>query len=583
MENMINLTIDGVQVSVPAGSTVLEAARKANIHIPTLCYLKDVNQIGACRVCVVDVGARALQAACVYPVSEGMVVKTNTPVVRRARRTVVELLLSIHDRKCLSCSRNNNCELQDLCRDLGIDDDNHFAGEMNHYDVDDASPCVVRDNNKCVLCRRCVAACHQQQNVGVIGAVRRGFTTAIESPWKLPLANTGCVGCGQCIVACPVGALKEKDSIKAVDKLLEGPKHVVVQTAPAVRAALGEEFGIPMGTSVTGKMAAALRRLGFDKVFDTDFGADLTILEEGTELVQRLTKGGTLPMITSCSPGWVKYCETYNSDFIPNLSSCKSPHEMLGAVIKTYYAEKFDIDPKDIAVVSVMPCTAKKFEAKRPELSNYGMQDVDEVLTTRELAKMIRQAGIDFATLPEEDFDSVLGESTGAGVIFGATGGVMEAALRFAYEVVTGKTLEKVEFHEVRGLKGVKEAVIDLGETKLNVAVAHGTANAQKLLDSIRSGEKKYEFIEVMCCPGGCVTGGGQPIVKSEVRMGVNVSAERAKALYGEDEGKARRKSQDNEELKVLYKEYLGEVGGHKAHHLLHTTYVARDKYENVK
>ncbi len=583
MENMINLTIDGVQVSVPAGSTVLEAARKANIHIPTLCYLKDVNQIGACRVCVVDVGARALQAACVYPVAEGMVVKTNTPAVRRARKTVVELLLSIHDRKCLSCSRNNNCELQDLCRDLGIDDDNHFSGEMNHYDVDDASPCVVRDNNKCVLCRRCVAACHQQQNVGVIGAVRRGFTTAIESPWKLPLANTGCVGCGQCIVACPVGALKEKDSIKAVDKLLEGPKHVVVQTAPAVRAALGEEFGIPMGTSVTGKMAAALRRLGFDKVFDTDFGADLTILEEGTELVQRLTKGGTLPMITSCSPGWVKYCETYNSDFIPNLSSCKSPHEMLGAVIKTYYAEKFDIDPKDIAVVSVMPCTAKKFEAKRPELSNYGMQDVDEVLTTRELAKMIRQAGIDFATLPEEDFDSVLGESTGAGVIFGATGGVMEAALRFAYEVVTGKTLEKVEFHEVRGLQGVKEAVIDLGETKLNVAVAHGTANAQKLLDSIRSGEKKYEFIEVMCCPGGCVTGGGQPIVKSEVRMGVNVSAERAKALYGEDEGKARRKSQDNEELKVLYKEYLGEVGGHKAHHLLHTTYVARDKYENVK
>ena len=583
MENMINLTIDGVQVSVPAGSTVLEAARKANIHIPTLCYLKDVNQIGACRVCVVDVGARALQAACVYPVAEGMVVKTNTPAVRRARKTVVELLLSIHDRKCLSCSRNNNCELQDLCRDLGIDDDNHFAGEMNHYDVDDASPCVVRDNNKCVLCRRCVAACHQQQNVGVIGAVRRGFTTAIESPWKLPLANTGCVGCGQCIVACPVGALKEKDSIKAVDKLLEGPKHVVVQTAPAVRAALGEEFGIPMGTSVTGKMAAALRRLGFDKVFDTDFGADLTILEEGTELVQRLTKGGTLPMITSCSPGWVKYCETYNSDFIPNLSSCKSPHEMLGAVIKTYYAEKFDIDPKDIAVVSVMPCTAKKFEAKRPELSNYGMQDVDEVLTTRELAKMIRQAGIDFATLPEEDFDSVLGESTGAGVIFGATGGVMEAALRFAYEVVTGKTLAKVEFHEVRGLKGVKEAVIDLGETKLNVAVAHGTANAQKLLDSVRSGEKKYEFIEVMCCPGGCVTGGGQPIVKSEIRMGVNVSAERAKALYGEDEGKARRKSQDNEELKVLYKEYLGEVGGHKAHHLLHTTYVARDKYENVK
>ena len=474
MENMINLTIDGVQVSAPAGSTVLEAARLANIHIPTLCYLKDVNQIGACRVCVVDVGARALQAACVYPISEGMVVKTNTPEVRSARKTVVELLLSIHDRKCLSCVRNNNCELQDLCRDLGIDDDDRFAGERNHYDVDDASVSIVRDNNKCVLCRRCVAACHTLQNVGVIGPVRRGFNSAIESPWKVQLAQTSCVGCGQCIVACPVGALKEKDSIKAVDALLASGKHVVVQPAPAVRAALGEEFGMPMGTSVTGKMVAALRRLGFAKVFDVDFGADLTILEEGTELVQRLTNGGVLPMITSCSPGWIKYCETYNPDFIPNLSSCKSPHEMLGAVIKSYYAEKAGIDPKDIAVVSVMPCTAKKGEAKRPELSVNGLADVDEVITTRELARMIRRAGIDFANLPDEDFDSVLGESTGAGVIFGATGGVMEAALRFAYEVVTGKELEQVEFHEVRGLKGVKEADIDLNGTKLSVAV-HGS------------------------------------------------------------------------------------------------------------
>jgi NADP-reducing hydrogenase subunit HndD len=583
MENMINLTIDGVQVSVPAGSTVLDAARKANVHIPTLCYLKDVNEIGACRVCVVDVGGRALQAACVYPVSEGMVVKTNTPAVRRARKVVVELLLSIHDRKCLSCPRNNNCELQDLCRDLGIEDDNHFAGEVIEHKIDDASPCVVRDNNKCVLCRRCVSACHKQQNVGVIGAVKRGFGTSIESPWGLQLAQTGCVGCGQCIVACPVGALREKDGIKAVDKLLESGKHVFVQPAPAVRAALGEEFGLPMGTPVTGIMVAALRRLGFEKVFDTDFGADLTILEEATELVQRIQNKGVLPMITSCSPGWVKYCETYNSDFIPNLSSCKSPHEMLGAVIKSYYAEKAGLDPKQMAVVSVMPCTAKKYEARRPELSNNGLPDVDEVITTRELARMIRSAGIDFANLPDEDFDRVLGESTGGAVIFGATGGVMEAALRYAYEAITGQELKQVEFHEVRGLQGVKEAIIDLGSLKLNVAVAHGTANAQKLLDSVRSGEKHYEFIEIMCCPGGCVTGGGQPIVKSSKRAAVNVSAERAKALYSEDEGKPRRKSQENEELKVLYSEYLGEIGGHRAHHLLHTTYTARDPYEQIK
>ena len=582
MENLVKLTIDGISVEVPAGTTVLEAAKKAGINIPTLCYLKDINQIGACRMCIVDTGARAFGAACVLPVSNGMNVKTNTPKLREARRVNLELLLSNHDKKCLDCVRNQTCELQQMCNDLGVDDVDRFKGSMNTYDVDELSPSIVRNNNKCILCRRCVAACYNTQAVGVIGPVGRGFKTQIRSPWGQSLNDVACINCGQCIAACPTGALHEKDSTKKVwDLLNDETKHVVVQPAPAVRAALGEEFGMPMGTPVTGKLAAALRRLGFEKVFDTDWGADLTIMEEGTEFIGRLQNGGTLPMITSCSPGWIKFCETYYPDFIPNLSSCKSPHEMEGAMIKSYWAEKEGIDPKDIRVVSVMPCTAKKFEAQRPELSHNGLQDVDEVITTRELARMIKEAGIDFVNLPDEDFDPVLGESTGAGVIFGATGGVMEAALRTVYEKVTGATLDKVDFTAVRGTEGVKEASVQVGDLTVNVAVAHGTANAAKLLDSVRSGEKTYHFIEVMGCPGGCVTGGGQPIVSAQKRMECDPKALRAAALYQEDQNKPLRKSHENPSIQALYDNYLGEPNSHLAHELLHTTYAARPKYKN--
>ena len=579
--NMVNLTIDGVKVTVPSTYTILEAAREAHINIPTLCYLKDVNQIGACRLCLVDIeGARALQAACVSPVGEGMVVHTNTPKLRAARKINLELLLSNHNRECTSCVRSGNCELQALCKEYGVDE-YPFDGAKPKTQYDDIGPSIVRDNSKCISCRRCVAACNNVQKIGAIGVSKRGIKTTIGSIYGKSLADTPCINCGQCILACPVGALHEKDSTAEVYAALADPsKHVVVQPAPAVRATLGEEFGFPIGTAVTGKLAASLRRLGFDKVFDTDFAADLTIMEEGTELIGRLTNGGALPMITSCSPGWIKYCEEFYPEFIPNLSSCKSPHEMLGALIKSYYAEKAGIDPKDIYVVSIMPCTAKKFEAGRDELKNNGLADVDAVLTVRELARMIKNAGIDFARLPDEDFDSILGESTGAGVIFGATGGVMEAALRTVYEVVTGKSLDNVEFHAVRGTEGIKEAEVDLGGKIVRVAVAHGTGNASELLDLVKSGEKKYDFIEIMGCPGGCVTGGGTPIVDATTKSYIDLKAERAKALYGEDSGKAKRKSHENEEVKALYKEFLGEPNSHKAHDLLHTHYVPRPKYK---
>lgn len=577
---MVTVNIDGNDIQVPENYTVLKACREMGINIPTLCYLEGINEVGACRLCLVEVeGQRTLKASCVLPVNEGMVIKTNTKRVRDARRINLELLLSNHNRECTTCERNQKCELQRLSDELGIRDI-RFTGVKTERKVDISSPSIVRDPSKCILCGRCVSVCEKVQGVSVIGFRDRGFDTTVGPIFDKGLAEVSCINCGQCIVNCPVGALKEVENIDLVWEALDDPnKYVIVQTAPAVRATLGEEFGLPIGTRVTGKMVAALRRLGFTKVFDTDFAADLTIMEEGFELLNRLENNGVLPMITSCSPGWIKYCEHFYPEFLDNLSTCKSPHEMLGAVLKTYYAEEHNIDPKDIFVVSVMPCTAKKFEAQREELKTTGYADVDVVLTTRELAKMIKQAGIDFNNLPCEDFDEVLGESTGASVIFGVTGGVMEAALRTVAEVVTEKTLEKIEFEDVRGLEGIKEAIIPLGDIEVKVAIANSTACASKLLEKVKRGEGEYHFIEIMGCPSGCINGGGQPFVSDFVRMTEDYLQKRANALYEEDEAKVIRKSHENPMIKKIYDDYFGEPNSHKAHSILHTHYQERPKY----
>ena len=574
----ITLKINGRTVTAPAGSTILEAARLAHIEIPTLCFLKEINEIGACRICVVKVkGARSLVASCVYPVNEGMEVWTNTPEVLESRKKTLQLLLSNHDRKCLSCVRSANCELQALCRELGVDDEGFYDGSRTPSEIDASAAHMIRDNSKCILCRRCVAVCENVQGIGVIGPNHRGFSTAIGSAFGMGLGETSCVSCGQCIAVCPTGALQEKDFTGQVfDAIADPNKHVIVQTAPAVRAALGEEFGYPIGTNVEGKMVAALRTLGFDKVFDTDFSADLTIMEEAHEFLDRVKNGGTLPLITSCSPGWIKYCEHYFPDMTENLSSCKSPQQMFGAIAKSYYAEKAGIDPKDIVCVSVMPCTAKKFEIGRDNQAANGVPDVDIALTTRELARMIRKAGIKFTTLPDEAYDEPLGLSTGAATIFGATGGVMEAALRTAVETLTGEELPSVDFTEVRGIAGIKEATYHVAGMDVKVAVASGLGNARELLNRVKSGEADYHFIEIMGCPGGCVNGGGQPQQPGPIRNTVDIRALRAKVLYDSDKANTIRKSHENPAIKELYATYLGEPGSSRAHHLLHTTYVKR-------
>lgn len=577
---MVNLTIDGKNIEVPEGTTILQASAKLGIEIPTLCYLKEINEIGDCRMCLVEVeGKRGFATSCIQKAENGMIVHTKTPEVLEARKTMLDLILSNHHQDCENCVRNENCELQELINQFDKEK-TVYDGTKNTYEIDDKSPSIVRDPNKCILCRRCVSMCNKVQKIGAIGVTERGFKSCVSTVGHNSLNDVNCTFCGQCIEVCPTGALAEKDSTQIVwDKINDKGTYVIVQTAPSIRVALGEEFGMPIGTNVEGKMVNALKQMGFNKVFDTNTGADFTIVEEGTEFIKRLNNNDNLPMITSCCPGWVKYIEMNYPENINHLSSCKSPHEMFGALLKTYYAEKEGIDPSSIFVVSVMPCIAKKYERQREEMK----QDVDAVITTRELARMIKQAKIDFVNLDDANFDDPMGEATGSAAIFGVTGGVMEAALRSVSEIITGKPLDKITFEQVRGEKGIKRAEIKIGDQKVKVVVAHGLANAQTIMEEIKSGKADYQFVEIMACPGGCITGGGQPIKSAKIQEEVDVHKKRAEAMYSIDEKSVIRKSHENPVLKQIYKDFLGEPNGELAHKLLHTHYSKKDKYRFVK
>lgn len=579
--NLVHLIIDNQKVEAEKGTTILQAAKKVGIDIPTLCFLKDINEVGDCRMCIVEVeGRKGFATSCIQTVEEGMVVHTNTPKVLEARQVILDLILSNHQRDCLTCTRNGNCELQNLAMKLNVLDI-QFQGERSKHKIDDLSPSIVRDFNKCILCRRCVAACKNIQKVGAIDCINRGFEACISTVEDHSLKDVNCTNCGQCIQACPTGALHEKETIDEVWIKLKDPEtYVIAQTAPAVRVALGEEFGMEIGTNVTGKMITALKRLGFDKVFDTNTGADFTIMEEATEFIERFTNQDTLPMLTSCSPGWVKYIEMNYPELLPHLSTCKSPHQMFGALLKTYYAKKEGINPEKIYVVSVMPCIAKKFERQRSEMKKEGLYDVDNVITTRELSRMIKQANIEFKKLDDNTFDNPMGEATGAAAIFGTTGGVMEAALRTAQDTLTGKHLDKIKFEEVRGGDGIKKATINLAGKDIKVVTVSGLAKAKEILEEIKSGKADYHFVEIMACPGGCVNGGGQPIKSSKIRSEVDVRKLRADALYSIDEKCTIRKSHENPVVKKIYEEYLEKPGSYRAEKLLHTSYRKREKYK---